>query len=235
MKDVKVVLLDVDNTILDFDEYVKVAMKEGFEKFGIGQYEPYMYDIFTEENNKLWRRIEDGDLTFLELKKIRWNIIFDRLGFCYDGVTFEKYFGDCLFNSAIIVDGAKELLVALKKKYIVCVATNGPEAQQRNRLRLAGFDPYIDYYFISGQLGYSKPSSEFFDAAMTILNEGRDHPYEPADCLMIGDSLTSDIAGGRQYGMKTIFYDRTRGRKIAEEGPKADRSVYELREILEIL
>ena len=31
---IKAVLIDVDNTLLDFDKYVKYAMRTGFEKFG---------------------------------------------------------------------------------------------------------------------------------------------------------------------------------------------------------
>ena len=75
----KAVFLDIDNTLLSFDGYVKQTMKEGFEHFGLKPYEPYMFDIFIRENTKLWRQIEQGTLVFEELEKIRWNIIFKYL------------------------------------------------------------------------------------------------------------------------------------------------------------
>ena len=97
----KVIFIDIDNTLLSFSEYVKHTMQTGFEHFGLKHYEPYMYDIFTEENNKLWRRIEQGTLVFSELEKVRWNIIFARLGIGFDGTVFEKYFRRALYDSAI--------------------------------------------------------------------------------------------------------------------------------------
>ena len=68
MENIKVIFIDIDNTLLDFDEYVKETMKNGFKHFSLKEYQPYMYDIFTQENNKLWLQIEKGELTFQELE-----------------------------------------------------------------------------------------------------------------------------------------------------------------------
>ena len=97
----KVILFDIDNTILSFDEYVKESMKNGFRKFEIGIYEDDMFNIFNQVNTGLWHAIEKGELDFEGLKKIRWNMIFERLGISADGEAFEKYFRECLFESAI--------------------------------------------------------------------------------------------------------------------------------------
>ena len=67
----KLILIDIDNTLLDFDAYIRQTMEEGFAHFGLRPYEPWMYDVFHRENNKLWRQIEEGTLTFAELQKIR--------------------------------------------------------------------------------------------------------------------------------------------------------------------
>ena len=67
----KLILIDIDNTLLDFDAYIRQTMEEGFAHFGLRPYEPWMYDVFHRENNKLWRQIEEGTLTFQELEKIR--------------------------------------------------------------------------------------------------------------------------------------------------------------------
>ena len=86
----KLVLIDIDNTLLDFDAYIRRTMEEGFAHFGLRPYEPWMYDVFHRENNKLWRQIEEGTLTFPELEKIRWNNVFTALDMDFDGVVFEK-------------------------------------------------------------------------------------------------------------------------------------------------
>ena len=68
----RLVFIDIDNTLLDFDAYVKQTMQTGFAHFGLKPYEPYMFEVFTEENNRLWHQIEQGTLTFDELHNIRW-------------------------------------------------------------------------------------------------------------------------------------------------------------------
>lgn len=202
------VFIDIDNTLLDFDEYVRQTMRNGFAKYGLKPYEPYMYGVFTEVNNGLWHRIEQGTLTFAGLEKIRWNMVFERVGIEFDGDVFEKYFRRELFDSAIPVPGAYALLEGLHGRAVLCAASNGPYEQQLHRLEIAGMRRYFDFVFISERFGVSKPSPDFFDAAFRELNQGRAEPILPGDTVMLGDSLTSDIAGGRQYGMKTCFYRR---------------------------
>ena len=75
----ELVFIDIDNTLLDFDEYIRRTMQEGFAHFGLKPYEPYMEEIFHLENGKLWRQIEQGTLTFAELERIRWNNVFAAL------------------------------------------------------------------------------------------------------------------------------------------------------------
>ena len=121
----KLVLIDIDNTLLDFDAYIRRTMEEGFAHFGLRPYEPWMYDVFHRENNKLWRQIEEGTLTFPELEKIRWNNVFAALDMDFDGVVFEKYFRTALHESAIPVNGARELLEALRGRYLLAAAIVG--------------------------------------------------------------------------------------------------------------
>lgn len=206
----KAVFLDIDNTLLSFDDYVKQTMRTGFAHFGLKPYEPYMYDIFTTENNLLWHRIEQGTLTFDELQKIRWNHVFHALDIHFDGVTFEKYFRKALNESAIPEAGAYKMLHYLHGKYILCAASNGPYEQQVHRLEIGNMRNYFDYLFISEKIGASKPSRSFFECAFQKLNEGRNDPILPAQTMIIGDSVSSDISGGLAYGMKTCLYRRNR-------------------------
>ncbi len=202
----KAVFIDIDNTLLDFDEYVRRTMQTGFRKFGLKPYEPYMYDVFNSVNDKLWQAIERGELTFMELKRIRWNRVFEALSIDYDGVSFEEYFRKQLNESAVTVPGAYELLDALYGRTVLCSASNGPFKQQLHRLEMADMLKYFSYNFISEDIGASKPSEEFYDEAFRRLNDGRDVPIMPQETLVIGDSLTSDMKGGIDYGMHTCHY-----------------------------
>ena len=203
----KVIFLDIDDTLLSFEGYVREAMKNGFEAFGIGPFENEMLSVFHKVNSELWHKLERGELSFENLKKIRWNLVFEALGFQADGVKFEEYFRTYLFDSAIPEEGALDLLAYLKGKYALCAASNGPYNQQVNRLKAGGMLPYFSHLFISEEVGYSKPSPEYFAVCMKRLNEGKE-VYLPQDIIMIGDSLTSDMAGAKNAGMKTVFYNR---------------------------
>ena len=203
----KVILFDIDNTLLSFDKYVKESMKNGFEKFEIGIYEDEMFDVFNKINTYLWQEIEKGNIDFKELQKKRWKMIFECLGITADGESFEKYFRQCLFESAIPVDGAMELLQYLKGKYILCVASNGPYPQQVNRLKLSGMLPYFYDLFISEEIGSSKPSESFFKTCIERLNLKLEQEIQPSEIMIIGDSLSADMAGGIRFGLQTCFYN----------------------------
>ena len=203
----KAVFIDIDNTLLSFDGYVRQTMRDGFRKFGICEYSEDMFVTFTAINNGLWRRIEEGTLTFEGLMKIRWNTIFNSLGISFDGEAFEKYFRSCIYDSAIPMENAYTLLEYLKGKYILCAASNGPYEQQVHRLEVGKMKDYFDYFFISEDIGYQKPSGLFFDECFRRLNTGRSEIITPPETLIIGDSLSSDMRGGIDYGMKTCFYN----------------------------
>lgn len=214
----KLIFIDIDNTLLDFDEYVRQAMREGFAAFGLKSYEEYMYNVFTEENRKLWTEIECGKITFSELEKARWNNVFKVLGINFDGEVFEKYFREKLFDSAIPVPGAYEMLEKLSDKYILSAASNGPYEQQCHRLEISDMKKYFKYIFISEKAGASKPSEKFFDYAFKKINAHEKYEITPSETMIIGDSMSSDILGGMRYGIKTCYYDR-QGRGIEKERP----------------
>jgi 2-haloacid dehalogenase len=224
----KIVFLDVDGTLLDFDGYVKEALQTGFHKFHLGTYEPGVYQVFEQINTDLWEQIERGELTREELMKIRFRKIFDALGIDFDGAVFEQYFIDNLYDSAILIPGAMELVTYLAGKYPLCIASNGPIDQQENRLRKAGLLPFMDKLFLSEQIGAAKPSPQFFDAAFRQLPG-----VSPEETILIGDSLTADMAGASQYGIKTCWYNPFH--KEAPSGLSLDYTVDSLGQIQNIL
>lgn len=229
---IKAIMIDIDNTLLDFDAYVKESMKNGFEKFGLGEYEDGMFSVFEKINSEMWRQIERGELTYDELLKTRWNRIFSALNIPFDGCIFEDYFRNCLFESAIPVENASDILEYLKGKYTLCVASNGPFEQQMNRLRKAGMLPHFSHLFISEKIGASKPSEKFFAYCMNELNSER-NGILLSEVLMIGDSLSSDIYGASEFGLKTCFFDRKNSGKT--NGISVDYIIGKLEEIRNII
>ena len=224
---IKVVLLDVDNTLMDFHECARQAMYLTAEELGIS-FPADIFEVFTEINNGLWLDIEKGILTVDELHQIRWGKIFAAVGIERDGVEFEQGFLKNLAQGSATVEGAKELLEYLASKYTLCVASNAPYSQQTSRLFNAGLLDYFEKLFISETIGFSKPQKEFFDACMEELPG-----VEKEEIIMIGDSLTADIAGAAAYGIKTCWYNY--GKASAEKAAMADYMVNTLSEIQAIL
>ena len=114
---IKVVFVDIDNTLLDFDKCAKVAMKYCMDQFGV-MYEEKLYETFLEVNNSLWLEIERGELTRQGLYEIRWNRIFNRLGINIDGVEFEKRFVAVLYQQVLSPYEAPPLMSAVRESPI---------------------------------------------------------------------------------------------------------------------
>ena len=234
---IRVLFIDIDNTLLDFDGYVRETMKKGFREFGLKPYTEEMFPVFRRINTELWQEIEEGKLTLAELTKIRWSRILETLNIDFDGIRFEDYFREGLFHSAIPIDGAMEMLSYLEKRYLLCAASNGPYEQQRNRLKKAGMDPFFSHFFISERIGVSKPAEAFFTRSIRELNEDltrrSEPPAGPDEIMIIGDYLTSDMAGGQKSGLKTCLFDRER--KYKKEDLAVDHIICDLREVSSIL
>lgn len=224
---IKVVLFDIDNTLLDFKKCADESMLLAAEKFGIKFPENY-FEIFTEINNGLWEKIEKGELTRQELFKIRWNLIFEEMNISSDGILFEEEFRKNIKLSAIPVDGAHEILEYLSEKYYVCVASNSELEQQGKRLEKAGMQPFIRKIFTSEEIGFAKPSPEFFEACRKELPT-----FEKNEIMLIGDSVSADIDGAHNFGFKTCWFNY--GKEPHEKCVNADFIVDNLIEIKNIL
>ncbi len=198
---IKAIFMDIDNTLLDFSECAKFAMTRAFEKNNIPFKDEY-FSTFTKINHSLWREIEKGRLDKEGLYKTRWKNIFSELNINFNGELFEKDFVSSLFDSYQTVDGAEEILKYLKNKYILCAATNGPHAEQYSRLKNAGLFSYFDHIFISEDFGAAKPSKKFFDSCVKYLPD-----IKKDEILLVGDSITADIVGGVEYGLKTCWFN----------------------------
>ena len=221
-----VVFIDIDDTLLDFTKCANDAIKSACNKFGV-PYTTTLVDTFHPINLDLWHRLEKKEVTKEKLFDTRFQIVFDKLGIKADGIVFETAFRENFHESAILVDGARDLLEYLRSKYKVYVASNASMHQQTNRMKRAELDGYIDGYFVSEEIGFPKPQKEFFDACFKALPD-----MKPQDVVMIGDSLSADIKGACEYGLKTIWYNH---RNEPTADVKCDYIVSRLSEIKNIL
>ncbi len=225
----KLVLVDIDNTLLDFDKCSEDSMKRACEDFGI-PFERSMFEVFKRTNDRLWLQIEQRTLTKERLFEIRWNLIFHELGVRgVDGVEFEKQFHVYLNVSHIPVDGALSALEYLASRYRVCAASNAVTSQQPLRLEKAGMLKYIERLFLSDKMGSPKPQREFFDICLAQLGDVR-----PDEMLMLGDSLSADISGAAAYGIRTCWYNHNHI-PYDTSSPPADFVIEHMQNVRDIL
>lgn len=223
----KAIFLDVDNTLLDFNEEARNSMKASLRELAL-PWDDRIFPVFQQINDELWHRIEQGQLTKEGLRQLRWTLIFRELSIPADGVAFEDRFLHYLAQSACPIAGAHELLEYLYPRYPLYVVSNAPYEQQLRRLTRSDMFRYLQDMFISERIGFSKPSRPFFDACFQALPH-----ILPEEAMIIGDSLTADIQGGIAYGMKTCWYN-PQNLPVPQDMPM-DYIVHSLCEIQNIL
>lgn len=223
----KIVLLDLDNTLIDFNECARHSIINIFKKLNI-PYSEKVFETFIEENVKIWKRLEKGEITKGELRANRWNIILNRLGIDYDGTVIEEMFENGVAQGAYPVEGAYGLLDYLSPKYDLYIISNGFRSVQENRLKIGDFRKYFKNVFVSEDIGIQKPAKEFFDYCFRKAKI-----QNTEDVVLIGDSLSADITGGKNYGIDTVWFNRNN--EVPPEDIKPTYTVKELKEIENIL
>jgi 2-haloacid dehalogenase len=203
---IRAVLIDIDDTLLDFGSSSVDAYDYALERTGY-ELPPDAFQTFRRINVGLWEAVEKGEMTKAELHATRWNTIFAALGLNeLDGKRFEDAFYGRLSVTAFPIEGAKETLAYLASKYRLYAASNASHDQQQARLRKAGLDGFFTDIFVSGTLGANKPTKAFFDACF-----GRMDPRPlPKETALIGDSISADVSGGNAYGLYTVWYNHNR-------------------------
>ena len=198
----KTILLDLDNTIIDFNECARHSIMDIFQDLGF-HYDENVFDTFITENVKIWKRLELGEIDKLYLRANRWNIILGKLGIDYDGTIIEERFENGVAKGAYPVEYAYELLQYLYNKYDIYVVSNGFRFVQESRVKIGKFDKYFKELFLSEDIGIQKPDIRFFDYCYEKLGSP---PKE--ELILIGDSLSADIKGGNNFGIDTIWFNK---------------------------
>lgn len=198
---IRYVLFDVDDTLLDFGKAEAAAIRKTYERIGI----PVTDELirrYSEINAQQWSRFEKGEITREKLLTERFDILFSELGINVPSEMAQASYEYLLGIGHYFVDGAEELLEALKDKYELYIVSNGNASVQDRRLKSAGIIPYFKDIFISERVGFNKPSAEFFEACFEHIPG-----FEKDKAVIVGDRLSSDILGGINAGVKTCWFN----------------------------
>ena len=221
----KVLLFDIDDTLLDFDKAETLSIIECFEKYNI-PYNDNVVKDYKDINLSYWKEFEKGNTTIPKLMVDRFITLLSKYKKELVNIAdeFNEYYLDRLNKKNEIIPNADIVIKELKKNYIVIPASNGVGATQVERVESSLLKGLFDKYYISGFIGYQKPQKEFFNYIFNDLKE-----YHKEDFLMIGDSETSDINGGINAGIDTCYFN-FRGKKLRLAKP-----TYEINDLLDLL
>ena len=195
--------LDLDDTILDFHKAERIAISKTFQTFGLEPTEAVL-DRYHVINRQHWERLEKGELTREQVLQGRFEVLFREMGRSADAAAIARTYEHNLSIGHYFLPGAREALDALGKHCRLYLASNGTASVQQGRLTSAGLYPVFEKVFVSQELGFNKPSIEFFNACTRQIPG-----YDPKKAMMVGDSLTSDIQGGINAGMATCWVNPT--------------------------
>lgn len=193
------IMMDIDNTLLDFDAAERKALLETLQQFSLPCDEAAV-SRYHEINSSLWGELNRGKIRRDKLVVERFDRFVKEIGAAAKAAELNRAYTEHLATHADVIPGAEEALQELAEVATMIAVSNGTESVERGRLKLSGFEKYFDDIFISEAVGVSKPNPKIFQMAMRKL--GIEHSDK---VLVVGDSLSADIQGGVNAGLDTCW------------------------------
>lgn len=196
---IEFLFLDLDDTILDFHKAERIALSKTISQFGLEPNEEVLHRYHLI-NKAHWEMLERGELTRAEVLTRRFGVLFAEYGLDVDVQVCAKTYERNLSIGHYFLPGAEEAVDRLSKKYRLFLASNGTAVVQKGRMTSANLYRFFEKVFVSQEIGHNKPSKAYFDACFAQIPG-----FDPAKAMIVGDSLTSDIAGGINAGIRTCW------------------------------
>lgn len=196
---IEFLFLDLDDTILDFKKAEYIAIGKTIAQFGVEPTDAIRHR-YHEINKWHWEQLEKGTMTRAEILVNRFAALFAELGVAVDAPACAKVYEKHLSAGHWFLPGAEETVDALSKNYRLFLASNGTASVQKGRMTSANLYRFFETVFVSQEIGHNKPSKAYFDACFASIPD-----FDPAKALIVGDSLSSDIQGGINAGIKTVW------------------------------
>lgn len=196
-----VILMDADETLFDFVRSSQEALSGTLSHYGISVDEA-VWKIYRRHNDTVWEAFERGEMTPEERNTARFERLFQELGIPADVTAANREYMEALGKEGYALPGAEDLCRALFPHRPLYIVTNGVLKSQASRMARSPLRPYIKKMYVSEQVGFRKPQKEFFDAVLSDIGIA-----DRSRVILLGDSLTSDMAGGQNAAVDTCWYN----------------------------
>lgn len=224
----ELLIIDADDTIFDYDKAEAHAFSSTCGEFGISYEEDRHLPVYRRINEAMWRALERGEMTQERLATERFSRTFEELGLEADAGVFGDRYLDHLGEADFLLPEAEETVAALADRVSLVLLTNGLSRVQRSRFARSPVTRYFDHLVISDEVGAKKPDPAIFELAT------EPYPKIPREMmLMVGDSLSSDIQGGVNFGIDTCWFNPRKD--ATPQRPDAPKPTYEIRRLPQLL
>ncbi|MEG0775249.1 YjjG family noncanonical pyrimidine nucleotidase [Clostridium sp.] len=225
----EIIIFDADETLFDFKKSEREAIKNTLLEFDVEYDETHHLKIYHDINTTIWKEFEEGLITQKKLKTERFKRLCDKLNIKLDEMELAKAYIKHLGNGSFLFDDSVTLVESLHKDYRLSIITNGLTDVQDNRIRKSIIAKYFENIVVSEEVEVSKPDPKIFEHALNNIKH-----TDKNKVLIVGDSLTSDIQGGINFGIDTCWYNPSKIENKTEIKPTYEiSSLLELKDILE--
>lgn len=224
---IKTLFLDLDETIFDFKRAQVEALKRAFYQFSIEPTEELL-ERYDRINKYVWQLLEEQKATREEILVMRFRMLLEEFQIALEPQTIQDLYETELGVGHYYLPGAKAFLDRVKGRYRLYLVSNGTALVQESRIGSSDLASYLDDIFVSETVGADKPSLAFFEYCFSKIP-----PFKKEEAVMIGDSLTSDIRGGLNAGLHTIWFNHRNQPGREDIIPEFEAHTYE--EVLKII
>ncbi len=237
MKKYEVILFDLDDTLIDNLENVRYAYRKMVE---------FMDEKYTEEGFQKWYNLDkqfwidfsnqqievpleyrsNHDDFVKYVRSLRYVLYFDNKIPLEKAFEINELFLESLNELVIPVEGAKEILEYLHSNYRLVVATNGPTSAVESKLKKIDCLDFIDSIFSADMTKntVTKPDIKYFDELLEFI-----HFQDKEKLLIVGDSLRSEVQGGMNSGIDSVWFNR-----LQEKLPSQYKPTYIIEDLIDL-
>ncbi|MBM7565043.1 HAD family hydrolase [Paenibacillus sacheonensis] len=209
MRPIRLILFDLDDTLVHFDDYWEISVKETFTQHDLtsGLDTNEMFAIFEQVNARLVEQLDKLQITVEDFRIQRFLHAMALAGKEADAAMasdFEQLYQAASKRNMKPDSDANKLIGELQGRYQVGIITNGSKDWQMHKLEAIELNEAIqaELLFISGAVGHEKPTREIYQHIVRATS------LQPDQILVVGDSWTNDVAGPMDNGMQAVWFNK---------------------------
>ena len=198
----KLILFDLDGTLFDYETAEQEAFYHTFKDYFSDSDMGKLKDEYVKINRKIWQEFENGSITAENLRHERFSRLFEKTGMNLKPKQISKEYLINLGSCSYLLEGALEIISYFHDKCQIALITNGLSDVQHQRIINSIIAPFFEHIFISEEIGYAKPHPGIFEFVFEHYPN-----IKKEETIIVGDNLSSDIKGGKDFGIDTCWFN----------------------------